>query len=201
MPLSDCFVLTQTLHVIGDDRRRSRHAHRISKPGGVLLATMPVLSPLRGNPDHPVDFWRLTPGACACLFGDVFGSEQVDVEAHGNLTAAIAFLCGAAYQELSRRQLERRDARHPLICTIRAVPQQMSRIAPTQLEPNVASSSSSRGRPEMLLETVELRSLTATACQRRSSSSIRAIGRTRRFRRLLRPTGVTSSTCTARSAA
>jgi len=117
----DCFVLTQTLHVIYEIADAIAHAHRIIKPGGVLLATVPVLSPLRGTPDVPADFWRLTPGACTRLFGDVFGSEHVDVEAHGNLTAAIAFLCGAAYQELSRRQLERRDARHPVICTIRAV--------------------------------------------------------------------------------
>jgi hypothetical protein len=76
---------------------------------------------LRGTPDDPADFWRLTPGACARLFGDVFGSEQVEVEAHGNLAVAFAFLSGAAYEELSPRELERRDPRHPVLCTIRAV--------------------------------------------------------------------------------
>jgi SAM-dependent methyltransferase len=117
----DCFVLTQTLHVIYEIEAAVRHAHRILRPGGVLLATVPVLSPLRGDPDAPVDFWRVTPGGCARLFGDVFGGKHVEVEAHGNLTVAFAFLSGAAHEELSPRQLERRDTRHPVLCTVRAV--------------------------------------------------------------------------------
>lgn len=117
----DCFVLTQTLHVIYDVAGVLRHAHRILKPRGVLLATVPVLSPLRGDPDQPIDFWRMTPVACRRLFGEAFGSGQVEVEAHGNLQAAIAFLAGAAHEELPAARLERSDPRHPLLCTIRAV--------------------------------------------------------------------------------
>jgi SAM-dependent methyltransferase len=117
----DCFVLTQTLHVIYGIAEAVRHAHRVLKPGGVLLATVPVVSPLRGNPDDPIDFWRLTPGACRRLFGEVFGCEHVEVEAHGNLAVAFAFLSGAAFEELTRDALDRRDARHPVLCTIRAV--------------------------------------------------------------------------------
>jgi SAM-dependent methyltransferase len=40
----DCFILTQTLHLIYDMRSAVQHAHRLLRPGGVLLATLPGLS-------------------------------------------------------------------------------------------------------------------------------------------------------------
>lgn len=114
----DCFVLTQTLQFIYDTRAALRHAHRILRPGGVLLVTVPAVSRLDRR---MTDYWRLTAASCAALFGEVFGAEQVSVRSYGNVLTAIAFLAGMAQQELSRRELETCDERFPVIVAIRAI--------------------------------------------------------------------------------
>src|SRR5262249_52180845 len=40
----DCFILTQTLHIIFEMRRAISNAIRLLKPGGVLLCTIPAVS-------------------------------------------------------------------------------------------------------------------------------------------------------------
>jgi SAM-dependent methyltransferase len=112
----DCFILTQTLHMIYDTRAVIRHAHRLLRPGGTLLVTVPVISRTTAP-----DYWRFTPHACERLFGEIFGSGQVTVAAHGNVLASVAFLEGMAYQELTRRELDVNDEMFPLIVTVRAV--------------------------------------------------------------------------------
>ncbi|HSH77089.1 MAG TPA: methyltransferase domain-containing protein [Herpetosiphonaceae bacterium] len=114
----DCFVCTQTLGMIYDVRSAVGHAHRILRPGGVLLATLPALSRLdRRLPDY----WRFTPASCELLFGEVFGPANVAVQAHGNVLAAIASMSGMAREELSLREMETSDERYPLVVTVRAV--------------------------------------------------------------------------------
>lgn len=116
----DCFILTQTLHLIYDFRAALRHAHRALKPGGVLLATLPSVSRVsRGAAE--TDCWRVTPVAASIFFGQVFGPERVTVHAYGNVLTAIAFLSGMAHEELSRRDLEARDDAFPVIVAVRAV--------------------------------------------------------------------------------
>jgi SAM-dependent methyltransferase len=113
----DCFILTQVLPLILDTRAAIAHAHRILKPGGVLLVTVPTLS--RVVDAH--DYWRFTAASCAALFGAAFGPERVTVRAYGNVLTAIAFLAGMAWEELSRRELDAHDPLHPLLVTVRAV--------------------------------------------------------------------------------
>ena len=112
----DCFILTQTLQMIYDTRAAIRHAHRLLRPGGRLLVTVPVVSRLT----RP-DFWRFTPAACSNLFGEMFGNANVAVAGHGNVLTNVAFLEGMAWQELNRRELEIDDEMFPLIVTVRAV--------------------------------------------------------------------------------
>ncbi|WP_082151344.1 glycosyltransferase [Caenimonas sp. SL110] len=115
----DCFVLTQTLHLIHDLRGALHHAHRMLKPGGVLLATIPAVS--RIDPDSKADQWRMTPASAERLFTEVFGPGQVSVQGHGNVLTCIAFLAGMAAQELSTRELNHVDDAFPMLITIRAV--------------------------------------------------------------------------------
>ena len=116
----DCFVLTQTLQLIYDVGAAIEHAHRILRPDGVLLATVPVVSRVARGPSF-VDHWRFTPASCLRLFGERFGRQHVDVTSHGNVLTCIAFLLGLAYDELSPQELDTTDDDFPLLVTIRAV--------------------------------------------------------------------------------
>ncbi|MGH3084528.1 MAG: class I SAM-dependent methyltransferase, partial [Gaiellaceae bacterium] len=69
--LFDCFILTQTLQYIYDLEAAVEHAHRILRPGGTLLCTVPVISRI-ARLQLDSEYWRLTPAACARLFDDVF---------------------------------------------------------------------------------------------------------------------------------
>ena len=116
----DCFVLTQTLHMIYDIRSAVRHAHRILKPGGVLLATMPCVARIdRGG--AAFDFWRVTGAACETMFGEAFGAGNCTVRSYGNVRAATAFLTGMAAEELGERQLCYNDPNFPVLLCVRGV--------------------------------------------------------------------------------
>ncbi|MFP5362554.1 MAG: methyltransferase domain-containing protein [Thermoleophilia bacterium] len=115
----DCFVLTQTLQLIFDLRAAIAHAHRILRPGGVLLATMPVTSRICDPP--LTDHWRFTPLAARRLLEESFGPGAVSVAGHGNVLTQVAFLEGLAAQDLAADELAVDDERFPLVVCARAV--------------------------------------------------------------------------------
>src|SRR5690606_20900297 len=119
----DCFILTQTLQLIYDVHAAVKHAHRILRPGGVLLVTVPVISWLATRYGLESDYWRFTPASSRKLFGDVFGSNRVTLQSHGNVLTGIAFLAGMAREELFGSDLEVDVTHFPLIVTFRAVKQ------------------------------------------------------------------------------
>lgn len=67
------------------------------------------------------DYWRFTSAAIHRLFGDVFGPEQVTVEAHGNVLAALSFLHGLSAHELTPDELDTLDPDYQLLITARVV--------------------------------------------------------------------------------
>lgn len=117
----DCFVLTQTLQLILDTRAALGHAHRILRPGGVLLATVPCISRIIPRYGLTTDYWRFTAASCSALFGEAFGPGAVAVRPYGNVLAATAFLAGMAREELSPRELDAADEYFPVIIAVRAV--------------------------------------------------------------------------------
>jgi SAM-dependent methyltransferase len=118
----DCFVMTQTLPFIYDVAAAVRGAHRLLKPGGVVLATVPGMSQVsREDKRDWGDWWRFTSQGTRRLFADVFGHDAVEVAAHGNVLAACAFLYGLAAEDLTEVQLAHRDADYELLTTVRAV--------------------------------------------------------------------------------
>ena len=119
----DCFVFTQTLHIIYDIKAVVSTIARILKPGGVLLCTMPAVSRVNyedGGLDGG-DFWRFTGAAIRSLFSECFPAEAITVESHGNVLACTAFLFGLAEDELTREELEFVDPWFPLIFCARIV--------------------------------------------------------------------------------
>jgi len=117
----DCFILTQTLQMLYDVRAAVASAHRMLRPGGTLLVTVPCISRIIPRYGLDADFWRFTPASCRRLFGDAFGPANVAVESLGNVAAAVAFLRGAALEELPRRVLDASDPYFPVVLTVRAV--------------------------------------------------------------------------------
>jgi SAM-dependent methyltransferase len=116
----DCLVITQTFHLIFDLSAAVNTVHRILRPGGTLLTTSPGISPLSTDRWADTWYWALTPLSAARLFGDVFGSENVHVSAHGNVLTCVAFLTGMATHELRRRELDLDDPQFPMLVTVRA---------------------------------------------------------------------------------
>ena len=117
----DCVVLTQTLHLIYDVHAAVETLHRILRPGGVVLATFPGISPMSTDRWAETWYWSLTPLAARRLFDEAFRPENVDVAAHGNVLTSIAFLEGLAAHELRRDELDTHDPQFPMLVTVRAV--------------------------------------------------------------------------------
>jgi SAM-dependent methyltransferase len=119
--LFDCVVLTQTLHFIPDLRAAVANVHRVLKPGGVVLATMPSVAPIEPHGGLDRDYWRFTLASSRWLFEQAFQRGQVDVRSYGNILADIGFLVGIAREELSPGELAFNDPYFPLIIAVRAV--------------------------------------------------------------------------------
>jgi peptidoglycan/xylan/chitin deacetylase (PgdA/CDA1 family)/SAM-dependent methyltransferase len=116
----DCVILTQTLHVIDDMQAALRECHRILKPGGVLLATMPAASRACLEYGEHGDFWRVTPAGARALFADVFSPSQTATTPFGSVLTNTAFLHGFASSELTDAEFGACDPYFPALTGIRA---------------------------------------------------------------------------------
>jgi hypothetical protein len=74
----------------------------------------------RGEAERWGDYWRFTSQSARRLFAEIFPPDEVQVEAHGNVLAAVAFLHGVAAEELSRRELEAHDPDFEVTVAVRA---------------------------------------------------------------------------------
>jgi SAM-dependent methyltransferase len=120
----DCLICTQTLHLIYDVKTAVANAHRLLKPGGVLLATVPGISQVcRPDIDLWGDYWRFTTHSARRLMEEVFPPENVRVEAYGNVLSSMSFLQGLAAEDLRPDELDARDPDYELLITVRAIKQ------------------------------------------------------------------------------
>jgi glycosyltransferase involved in cell wall biosynthesis/peptidoglycan/xylan/chitin deacetylase (PgdA/CDA1 family) len=117
----DCFILTQTLHIIYEIRNVVENAYRTLRPGGVLLTTLPCVSRIDYESGLEQDQWRFTPGSARRLFEEIFGVGQVSIETHGNVLVCSSFLMGLAAAELTAEELDYHDPYFPLLICVRAV--------------------------------------------------------------------------------
>ncbi len=118
----DCVILTQTLQLVYDVDAAVRTLHRILRPGGVALVTVPGISRMTGDEGGRWGyFWGFTTLSARRLFGTRFPGGLVDVSSSGNVLTAIAFLHGIASDELDPAALDRVDPDYEVVVTIRAV--------------------------------------------------------------------------------
>jgi SAM-dependent methyltransferase len=118
----DCVILTQVLPFIPDFQAGVRTVHRILRPGGVVLATVPGISQIvRRDMDAWGDYWRFTSLSARRMFEEAFPGGSVEVEAHGNVLAAAAFLYGLSSEELHPEERDHFDPDYEVLITIRAV--------------------------------------------------------------------------------
>ncbi|WP_261788879.1 class I SAM-dependent methyltransferase [Methanosarcina siciliae] len=118
----DCIILTQTLQFIYDIKSAVKHLHRILKPNGVLLVTMPGISQISSyDMEHWGEYWRFTTTSSQRLFEEEFSPENIEVKAYGNVLASAAFLYGMATEDLKPEQLDYHDPKYQMLITVRAV--------------------------------------------------------------------------------
>jgi len=115
----DCFICTQTFNFIFEVQRAVLGAHRLLKPGGVLLATVSGLSQVsRYDMERWGDYWRFTTASALKLFEPVFRGG-VEIASFGNVLAATAFLQGLAVEDLpDRALLDENDPDYQILITI-----------------------------------------------------------------------------------
>ncbi|MBK5298378.1 MAG: polysaccharide deacetylase family protein [Vicinamibacteria bacterium] len=126
----DCVILTQTLHVIAPMAEVVAECHRILKPGGVLLVTLPCVSRVCLEYGRDGDFWRVTPAGARQLFEPAFG-EGVAVSVFGNALSGAAFLYGLGLPEVDERDLAVTDIYNPTLVGVRAVKSGLAAKAPS----------------------------------------------------------------------
>jgi SAM-dependent methyltransferase len=118
----DCVICIQTLLVIYDVKAAIRAIHRILKPGGTVLATVPGISQIcRPDIDSWGDYWRFTTLSARRLFEEVFEPANVTVDSYGNVLTASAFLYGLSLEDMNRRELDLHDPDFQVTIGIKAV--------------------------------------------------------------------------------
>ena len=117
----DCIILTQTLQLLYDLRSALRTIHRILKPGGVVLVTVPGISQICVDPQRNwSDFWRFTDNSLTRLLEEVFLPMLIRVDVYGNVLSATAFLQGLVVADLKKSELDHRDSEYQVIIAARA---------------------------------------------------------------------------------
>ncbi|MBV6507784.1 MAG: hypothetical protein JJLCMIEE_00842 [Acidimicrobiales bacterium] len=89
-------------------------------PGGVLLATVPVVGPVSGDGTGG-ERWHVPPAALERIARDACPGADVSVEALGCLPGQVAATVGLAAEELRDTELWSDDRRHPVVSGLRVV--------------------------------------------------------------------------------
>lgn len=115
----DCIIVTQTLQYLFEPAKALRHLHSALRHGGVLLLTVPGITPVR---ECGADwYWNFTDSAVERLLGELFAPSAVSVRTCGNVASATAFLQGLSAGELNDSELAAHDPAYQLLIVARAV--------------------------------------------------------------------------------
>lgn len=118
IPISafDCIILTQVIHVIYDIKSALRNTLKALKPGGVLLLTTTGISQFCGC-DRYGDYWRFTDLSLKILLSEIDSSNEIKINAYGNVAVAKAFLDGLALHEIPHELLQYHDPIYQVVLT------------------------------------------------------------------------------------
>ena len=114
----DCIICTHVLHMIFDVEKATREMARLLRPGGVLLAAVPMSGMYA--PKYR-DMWRMTPAGLEELLWRSFGKANVQVEAFGNSLIAAGELRGLVAREFREADVHTHDERFAVEVCGRAV--------------------------------------------------------------------------------
>ncbi|WP_242693094.1 glycosyltransferase [Sabulibacter ruber] len=117
----DCIILTQTLHLIYDFKGALATCHRILKPGGALLLTVPYITSIDRDEWGETWYWSFTDKVLRKLMAETFLGGKTEVGSFGNVLAATAFLYGMGRSEIATRELDQYDPQYQVINTVKAV--------------------------------------------------------------------------------
>jgi hypothetical protein len=115
----DCFLMPNTLSVLRDVEGCLRHALRVVRPGGHILAAASTFVPfVRDVAREGEDYWHLSAAGWREVTKKAWPTGEPTIEAHGNCLAAVAAMLGLAHEELTPEELDVFDAPYPVLVTI-----------------------------------------------------------------------------------
>ena len=119
----DCAIVTQTLQFIPDPGAALRTLHRILRPGGVLLLTVPGITAVSSKDDEwsRIWYWSFTPALVRHLVLEAFEADLCTFEVRGNALTGVCALQGIALEDISVEEVERDDPEYPVLLCARAV--------------------------------------------------------------------------------
>ncbi len=118
----DCFIVTQVLQYVDDLAAAARAIHRVLRPGGAALITLPTLGKLDGHEDNVAGhYWRFTPDSARYIFSPHFQGDGLRIDWWGNARVGMSFLAGMAIEDLTQREFDVRDPNYVCGVTVLAV--------------------------------------------------------------------------------
>lgn len=111
----DCIILTQTLHLIYDFEAAMATCYRILKPGGVLLLTVPGITPIDHGEWKNIWYWSFTEASVKRLAGNYFAPEKSEIRTYGNVLTATAFLYGLGLKDVTQEEVNHTDVHYPVV--------------------------------------------------------------------------------------
>ncbi|GJL65533.1 MAG: hypothetical protein NPIRA05_05040 [Nitrospirales bacterium] len=117
----DCFLLIQTLQLVYDVHAAIRTTYDLLKPGGVVLATFPGITPMKDVEWNDSWYWSFTKHSAFRLFSEYFPESHISISGYGNALAATSFLHGLSPHDIPTHKLSEYVPGYDVVLSVRAV--------------------------------------------------------------------------------